>query len=95
MGPPSPAPTAAPTELELASARTVRRPPAGAPAVRVNVLQWSPDPARRFVYVSVVGEPAMTQVREGEDYQGMKVKRIYPAQVEFLHGGESFVLAAN
>lgn len=73
----------------------LRRPPSGAPQVRINILQWSSDPRRRFAYMSIDGNPAMTQVREGESYQGLTVKRIFPEQVEFAHQGSIFVLRAN
>lgn len=73
----------------------LRRPPSNAPQVRINILQYSNDPGRRFAYMSVEGNPAMTQVREGESYQGLTVKRIFPEQVEFAHQGATFLLRAN
>lgn len=45
--------------------------------------------------MSLEGQPAMTQVREGESYQGLTVKRIFPDVVEFDHSGSLFLLRAN
>lgn len=73
----------------------LRRPPSSAPQVRINILQYSNDPGRRFAYMSIEGNPAMTQVREGESYQGLTVKRIFPEKVEFAHQGSTFLLRAN
>jgi len=63
--------------------------------VRINILQYSPDPARRFAYVSVEGAGAMTQVREGESYEGLTVRRILPEMVEFANSTSTFMLRAN
>ena len=73
----------------------LRRAPSGAPQVRINILQYSPDPARRFAYVSVEGAGAMTQVREGESYEGLTVRRILPEMVEFANSTSTFMLRAN
>ena len=81
--------------VEARESNALRRAPGSAPQVRINILQWSSDPARRFVYVSLEGDPSMTQVREGETYQGLEVKRIHPEEVEFGHQGGSFLLSAN
>ncbi len=75
--------------------KVLRRAPSGAPSVRINILQYSRDPDRRFAYMSLEGQPAMTQVREGESYQGLTVKRIFPDVVEFDHSGSLFLLRAN
>lgn len=95
----APAPLPAPPAVVAASAlrrdEGLRRPPTGAPKVRINILQYSDDPGRRFAYLSVEGNPAMSQVREGESYQGLTVTRIYPETVEFAHQGTTFLLRAN
>jgi hypothetical protein len=75
--------------------KVLRRAPSGVPSVRINILQYSRDPDRRFAYMSLEGQPAMTQVREGESYQGLTVKRIFPDVVEFDHSGSLFLLRAN
>lgn len=73
----------------------LRRPPSNAPQVRINILQYSTEPRRRFAYMSIDGNPSMTQVREGESYQGLTVKRIFPEKIEFAHEGSTFLLRAN
>ncbi len=89
-------PAAPRSVVEVAAADdAVRRAPSGAPPVRINILQWSSDPGRRFAYVSLEGQPAMTQVREGESFEGLTVQRILPETVEFAHQGSTFVLRAN
>lgn len=97
--PPAPAAAAAPRTVVLQAGAPadegLRRPPSGAPQVRINILQWSNDPGRRFAYMSIEGNPAMTQVREGESFQGLTVTRIYPETVEFAHEGSKFLLRAN
>ncbi|MDG2307379.1 MAG: hypothetical protein P8R42_22560 [Candidatus Binatia bacterium] len=96
--PPAPAPVSGEPLVLSASGPTdegLRRPPSSAPQVRINILQYSSNPGRRFAYMSVEGNPAMTQVREGESYQGLTVKRILPEQVEFAHQGATFLLRAN
>jgi hypothetical protein len=75
--------------------KVLRRAPSGVPSVRINILQYSRDPDRRFAYMSLEGQPAMTQVREGESYEGLTVKRIFPDVVEFDHSGSLFLLRAN
>ncbi len=89
--PPQPIAQAAPVPAD----EGLRRPPSSAPQVRINILQWSNDPGRRFAYMSIDGNSAMTQVREGESYQGLTVTRIFPEQVEFAHQGSTFLLRAN
>jgi len=75
-------------------ARALRRSPTGAPDVKINIVSWSATPGRRFAFVRVDGSQ-VTQVREGDEIGGLKVKHIFQQAVEFGHGDSSFVLRAN
>ncbi|MEO6025693.1 MAG: hypothetical protein ABIR79_02355 [Candidatus Binatia bacterium] len=67
------------------------RSPPGAPKVALSFLQWSADPARRFAFISIDGQPSQ-RVREGESTAGMTVAAITPTGVQFKREGTSFVI---
>ena len=67
------------------------RSPPGAPKVALSFLQWSTDPARRFAFISIDGQPSQ-RVREGESAAGMTVAAITPNGVQFKREGTSFVI---
>jgi hypothetical protein len=67
------------------------RPPQGAPGIRLALLVYSRDPARRTVAVTI-DNGAMTTVHEGEQVGGFEVGRIYPDHVEMHYGGTVFSL---
>jgi hypothetical protein len=73
----------------------LRRPPSDAPQVRINILQWSLEPSRRVAYLSIEGGAGIRDVREGEPFEGLTVKRILPEMVEFSHNDATFLLRAN
>jgi hypothetical protein len=85
-----PAPAAQPDVL----ASALRHSPSGAPDVRINIVQWSAVPERRFAYVRVDGGD-MTQVHEGDQIGGLTVKQIFQQAIEFAQGSTSFVLRTN
>ncbi len=68
----------APTITEVDTGRS----PPGVPRVSLSFLQWSPDPARRFAFVSVDGAPSL-RVREGDTMSGLTVAQITPTGVQF------------
>lgn len=67
------------------------RSPPGAPKVALSFLQWSPDPARRFAFISIDGAPSQ-RVREGEVAAGLTVAAITPTGVQFKRDGSAFVI---
>jgi len=67
------------------------RSPPGAPKVALSFLQWSADPARRFAFISIDGQPSQ-RVREGESAAGMTIAAITPNGVQFKREGTSFVI---
>ncbi len=68
--------------------------PAGAPPVRIQILQWSRDDARRFAFISVDGGRA-TKVGEGTVVGALSIKTIYREMIEIGFGEKSFLLRAN
>jgi hypothetical protein len=68
--------------------------PAGAPAVRIQILQWSRDDARRFAFISVDGGRA-TKVGEGTVVGPLSIKTIYREMIEIEFAEKSFLLRAN
>ncbi len=100
---PAPAPAPVPAVAVLPAARqpapdrlakALRYPPAGAPNIKIYLLQWSAEPEQRFAFLSFDGGRA-TQVREGDVVGDLKVLRIYEEMVEFSRGGGDFLLRAN
>ena len=104
-----PAPVAAPVTVPVAAvavlpaarqpapdrlAKALRYPPAGAPNIKIYLLQWSAEPGQRFAFLSFDGGRA-TQVREGDVVGDLTVLRIYEEMVEFSRGGGDFLLRAN
>ena len=75
-------------------AKALRYPPAGAPNIKIYLLQWSAEPGQRFAFLSFDGGRA-TQVREGDVVGDLTVLRIYEEMVEFSRGGGDFLLRAN
>jgi hypothetical protein len=67
------------------------RSPPGAPKVALSFLQWSADPAKRFAFVSIDGQPSQ-RIREGESAAGMTVAAITPTGVQFKREGTTFVI---
>ncbi len=67
------------------------RSPAGAPKVALSFLQWSPDPARRFAFISIDGAPTQ-RIHEGEVAAGLTVAAITPTGVQFKRDGTIFVI---
>lgn len=67
------------------------RSPPGAPKVALSFLQWSPDPSRRFAFISIDGAPSQ-RVREGEVAAGLTVAAITPTGVQFKREGTAFVI---
>jgi hypothetical protein len=102
--PPPPPPTAA----EVAAPREVpaqtyahleppaiRRPPAGAPAIRLSFLLYSPAPGRRTVALAIENRGLET-LHEGESSaDGVEVVRILPDRVELGWNGEHFTVRAR
>ncbi len=68
--------------------------PAGAPPVRIQILQWSRDDARRFAFISVDGGRA-TRVGEGTVVGPLSIKTIYREMIEIEFAEKSFLLRAN
>jgi hypothetical protein len=67
------------------------RSPPGAPKVALSFLQWSVDPARRFAFVSIDGQPSQ-RVREGEVAAGLTVAAITKTGVQFKREGTTFTI---
>ncbi len=88
---------AAPAESEAdpaAPAETLfdtGRSPPGAPKVALSFLQWSPEPARRFAFISIDGAPTQ-RIHEGEVAAGLTVAAITPTGVQFKREGTTFVI---
>jgi hypothetical protein len=73
----------------------VRRPPAGAPAVRLSFLLYSPAPGRRTVALAIDNRGLET-LHEGESSNdGVEVVRILPDRVELGWNGEHFTVRAR
>ncbi len=73
----------------------VRRPPAGAPAVRLSFLLYSPAPGRRTVALAIENRGLET-LHEGESSSdGVEVVRILPDRVELGWNGEHFTVRAR
>ena len=73
----------------------VRRPPAGAPAVRLSFLLYSPAPGRRTVALAIENRGLET-LHEGEaSSDGVEVVRILPDRVELGWNGEHFTVRAR
>ena len=68
--------------------------PTGAPAMRIQILQWSRDDERRFAFLSVEGGRA-TRVTEGTVLGPVQVKTIYREMIELEVNGNTFLLRAN
>jgi hypothetical protein len=67
------------------------RSPPGAPRVALSFLQWSPDPARRFAFVSIDGAPTQ-RVREGDTAGSLTVALITPNGIQFKQDGKLFTI---
>lgn len=67
------------------------RSPPGLPKVTLSFLQWSEDPARRFVFISIDGGPTQ-RLREGDNSGGLTVAQITPTGVRFRHEDKVFVI---
>lgn len=92
---PGVAATSAPSDPPEGHALEIRRwVPSGAPAVRIQILQWSRDDERRFAFLSVDGGRA-TRVTEGTVVGPLQVKTLYREMIEFEFDGKSFLLRAN
>jgi hypothetical protein len=98
--PPTPEVTApprgvpAPTYAHL-EPPAVRKPPAGAPAVRLSFLLYSPAPGRRTVALAIENRGLET-LHEGEtSNDGVEVVRILPDRVELGWNGEHFTVRAR
>jgi hypothetical protein len=90
--PPRTAP--APTYAHL-EPPAVRKPPAGAPAVRLSFLLYSPAPGRRTVALAIENRGLET-LHEGEtSNDGVEVVRILPDRVELGWNGEHFTVRAR
>ena len=73
----------------------VRRPPAGAPAVRLSFLLYSPAPGRRTVALAIENHGLET-LHEGEtSNDGVEIVRILPDRVELGWNGERFTVRAR
>ena len=73
----------------------VRKPPAGAPAVRLSFLLYSPAPGRRTVALAIENRGLET-LHEGEtSNDGVEVVRILPDRVELGWNGEHFTVRAR
>lgn len=73
----------------------IRRPPAGAPAVRLSFLLYSPAPGRRTVALAIENRGLET-LHEGESSsEGVEVVRILPDRVELGWNGEHFTVRAR
>ena len=73
----------------------VRKPPAGAPAVRLSFLLYSPAPGRRTVALAIESRGLET-LHEGEtSNDGVEVVRILPDRVELGWNGEHFTVRAR
>jgi hypothetical protein len=86
----SPAVVAEPQPSPPTVIDTGRSPP-GAPRVLLSFLQWSPDPSRRFAFISVDGAPSQ-RVREGDMAGSLTVAHITPSAVQFSHEGNLFTI---
>jgi hypothetical protein len=85
----------APPEPPAGHSLEVRRwMPAGAPKVRIQILQWSTDDTRRFAFISVDGGRA-TRVTEGAVVGPLQVNTIYREMIEIEVAGKSVLLRAN
>jgi len=98
-------PSTVPVEVPLVAAAPAMPPeghglelrrwaPAGAPPVRIQILQWSRDDSRRFAFISVDGGRA-TRVAEGAVVGPLSIKTIYREMIEIEFGEKSFLLRAN
>ena len=98
-------PSTVPVEMPLVAAAPAMPPeghglelrrwvPAGAPSVRIQILQWSRDDSRRFAFISVDGGRA-TRVAEGAVVGPLSIKTIYREMIEIEFGEKSFLLRAN
>ena len=92
---PSAASSGAPVSPPEGHSLEVRRwMPAGAPPVRIQILQWSRDDSRRFAFLSVDGGRA-TRVSEGTVLGPVQIKTIYREMIEIQFGEQRFLLRAN
>lgn len=79
-------------EPETAAAEEVlRRPPRGAPRVRVSFLFYSQEPSRRRVMLTIDGGELVT-LFEGQAVDTLAVARILPDEVHFRHEGTLFAV---
>jgi type II secretion system (T2SS) protein B len=68
-------------------------PPAGAPAIGVNVLVYSRTPSRRTVALTI-GDAGMVTLHEGESAADVEVVRILSDRVHVRYGGQTFSVRA-
>ncbi len=70
------------------------RSPPGVPKVVLGLLQWSPEPSRRFAFISVDGSPYQ-KLREGEAARGLAITSIDKDSVTFRYESTRFVIRAR
>jgi len=60
----------------------------------LGLLQWSPEPSRRFAFISVDGSPYQ-KLREGEAARGLAITSIDKDSVTFKYESTRFVIRAR
>jgi len=78
---------AAPREEEI-----LRRPPRGAPRVRVSFLLYSEDPGRRRVMLTVNDGTDLVTAYEGQRVEALEIARILPDEVHLRYEGKVFAV---
>jgi hypothetical protein len=70
----------------------LRRPPRGAPRVRVSFLLYSDDPGRRRVMLSVNDGTDLVTAYEGQRIEAFEIARILPDEVHLRYEGKVFAV---
>ncbi len=80
---------------EIAAVREeeiLRRPPRGAPRVRVSFLLYSEDPGRRRVMLTVNDATDLVTAYEGQRVEALEIARILPDEVHLRYEGKVFAV---
>jgi hypothetical protein len=70
----------------------LRRPPRGAPRVRVSFLLYSEDPGRRRVMLTVNDGTDLVTAYEGQRVEALEIARILPDEVHLRYEGKVFAV---
>jgi hypothetical protein len=70
----------------------LRKPPRGAPRVRVSFLFYSKDPGRRRVMLTLNDTPDLVTAYEGQRIEAFEIARILPDEVHLRYEGKVFAI---